>query len=144
MTDGSSPPGVDGGPACLKLTVEACPESLSLVRRSVSKWIEPLGVGAEEAGAVLVVVSELLANSVEACRPTDEISILLSAEGPTMGVEVSNPSRRSSPVRIPTMAEPLAARGRGLAIVEALTEEVSLSEVDGATVARAELRVTAP
>jgi anti-sigma regulatory factor (Ser/Thr protein kinase) len=131
----------EGVAESLTLAVEASPESLSSVRRSVASWIELLGVGPDEAGAVLVVVSELMANSVEACEPDDEISVCLSAEGETVAVEVSNPSRRTSPVRIPSMADPLASRGRGLAIVEALTDDISLCEVDGATVARAELRL---
>jgi anti-sigma regulatory factor (Ser/Thr protein kinase) len=138
----SGGPELDAGATVpLALAVAARPESLPAVRRAVATWIEPVGIDGDSASAVLVVVSELAANSVEACEPSDQISVRLAASGDRLSVEVSNPSRRTTPVLIPAMADPLAPRGRGLAIVSSLAEEVTLAEIGGQTVARVTLRL---
>lgn len=140
MSNGASPFGSGDSLAPLGLEVRARAESLPAVRRAVTSWVEPLGLDEQDVGAMLVVVSELLANSVEACDPADQLSVRMAIAGPSVTIEVSNPSHRSTPVRIPPMADPLSPRGRGLNIVRSLVEDISLAEIDGCTVARARLR----
>ena len=113
--------------------------ALPAVRRAVTQWVDPLGLDEDEVGALQVVVSELVANAVEASRPDDLVSVRLIDRIDVVVVEVANPSGRSKPVPIPPMADPLASRGRGLAIVRSLSTGLVLAEVDGCTVARCEV-----
>lgn len=140
MDDDVSDP-INASLVALGLVVEARVEVLPRVRRAVTGWLEPLGLTDTDVGSVQVVVSELVANAVEATRPDDEISVGLAEQDRLVSVEVVNPSHRDSPVPIPAMADPFAARGRGLAIVDALAEEMTLAEVEGHTVARCVVRL---
>ncbi len=130
------------GPVDLTLTVPAEVGSLPALRAAAAEWVGPLQVGETDLGSIQVVLSELAANAIEASRPGDTVEIELSCEAGSVVVVVRNPSRLAAPVPIPAMAEPLAPRGRGLAIVGSLAERLSLREVGGQTVARADLRLT--
>ncbi len=125
----------------LDLTVTAEVGSLPGLRRSVTAWLAPLDLIEPDLGSVHVVLSELVANAIEASHPGEQVDVHLALDGGLLTVEVRNPSRRTEPVAIPAMADPLSPRGRGLAIVGSLTERLALAEVDGHTVARATLRV---
>jgi anti-sigma regulatory factor (Ser/Thr protein kinase) len=114
--------------------------SLPALRQSVVGWLEPRRLGEQDLSSVQVVVSELVMNAIEASRPGDEVAVRLACADHTLTVEVRNPSCRREPVPIPAMADPLAPRGRGLAIVGSLTDELSLREVDGQTVAQGIMR----
>jgi anti-sigma regulatory factor (Ser/Thr protein kinase) len=127
----------------LDLTLAADVESLPALRRSVAGWLKPRGLGESDLSSVQVVLSELVANAIEASQAGDEVGVRLACAGPTLTVEVRNRSRRQEPVPIPTMADPLAPRGRGLAIVGSLTDQLSLRELDGHTVAQGVLRLDA-
>jgi len=125
--------------SALTLDVESRIDALPELRRSVAAWLRPQDVGEGELGTVQVVVSELVANAIEACTPDQPIEVVVDLSAQAISVVVRNPSRRTEPVPIPTMADPLAPRGRGLAIVGSLAQHLDLAEVDGQTVARATL-----
>ena len=127
--------------ADLDLTVAAEVGSLPGLRRSVSAWLAPRPVTDPDLSSVQVVLSELVANAVEASRPGEKVDVHLTLHDRRLTVEVRNPSRRREPVPIPAMADPLSPRGRGLAIVGSLAEHLALAEVDGRTVATATLRL---
>jgi anti-sigma regulatory factor (Ser/Thr protein kinase) len=114
------------------------------VRREVAAWLVALGAGPADVDLIQLVVSELAANAVEASEPGEEVSVGMAQHDAAVSIEVLNPSRRTSSVAIPAMADPMAARGRGLAIVSALADEVSLAEVDGHTVARCSVPLVDP
>ncbi len=125
----------------LDLTVPAEKGSLPGLRSSVSAWSDLHDLVDPELGSVHVVLSELAANAIEASHPGEPVDIHLAVDRDLLTVEVRNPSTRHEPVVIPPMADPLAPRGRGLAIVVSLTEHLDLAEVDGHTVATATLRL---
>ena len=117
-------------------------ESLPELRRSLAAWLAPRGLergrpgigpgGDERAGGQRH-------RGVGSRRPgagagpdaATARSRWRSATGPD----------RDHPVPIPSMADPLAPPGRGLAIVGSLTKDLSLREIDGHTVAIATLRL---
>jgi anti-sigma regulatory factor (Ser/Thr protein kinase) len=127
----------------LSLVAPARIETISRVRRAVASWLGHQPLHDDDAGTVQVVVSELVANAVEASHEGEEIGVRLARRDGAVSVEVLNPSQRSAPVPIPAMADPMATRGRGLAIVGSLAEQLSLVEEDGNTVARCRVRVPA-
>jgi anti-sigma regulatory factor (Ser/Thr protein kinase) len=116
-------------------SVTATAKVLPEIRQSVAHWVEPLELDEDDLGAVQVVVSELVANAVEASVDGEKVSVRLTAAPDAVSVEVANRSGRTRPVPIPPMAEPLAPRGRGLAIVRSLSHDLALVEVNGHTVA---------
>ncbi len=128
----------------LDLSVDATPGSLPGLRHSVTTWLAPRHLPDTLLNSIQVVLSELVANAVEASGPAEQVDVHLAVQHGAMSVEVRNPSRRTRPVTIPTMADPLSPRGRGLAIVGSLTDELSLEERDGHTVATATLRLPTP
>jgi anti-sigma regulatory factor (Ser/Thr protein kinase) len=123
-------------------SVAASVESLPAVRSSVARWLAPIELSDADLGAVQVVVSELLANAVEATPADQKVSVRLTDQAGSVEVEVVNPSARTAAVPIPPMADPLAPRGRGLAIVRSLSEQLSLSENNGHTVASCRVPIT--
>jgi anti-sigma regulatory factor (Ser/Thr protein kinase) len=125
----------------LDLTVAAEVESLPGLRRSVTDWLAVHDLVDPDLGSVHVVLSELVANAIEASRPGEQVDVHLGFDHDVLTVEVRNPSTRHEPVAIPPMADPLSPRGRGLAIVGSLTEHLDLAEVDRHTVATATLRL---
>jgi anti-sigma regulatory factor (Ser/Thr protein kinase) len=133
-----------GSNESLALVAPARIETISRVRRAVASWLGGLTLDDDDAGTVQVVVSELVANAVEASHEGEEIHVHLARRDGAVTVEVVNPSQRTAPVPIPAMADPMATRGRGLAIVGSLADQLSLVEEDGHTVARCRVRVPTP
>lgn len=133
----ASPPGP--APNQLALVVDSRLDVLTELRATVLAWLEPLHLDENEMGAIPVVLSELVANAVEASRAGEPVHVEVEVGDDAVVVEVRNRSRRHEPVPLPAMADPLAPRGRGLAIVASLADELWLGEVDGCTVARATL-----
>ena len=117
--------------------VEALPE----LRRSLAAWLAPRGLDEGDLGSLQVVMSELVANAIEASAPGELVEVRVRMLRSALSVEVRNRSHRDHPVAIPSMADPLAPRGRGLAIVGSLTDDLSLREIDGHTVATGTLRL---
>ncbi len=79
----------------------------------------------------MLIVSELTSNAVEATRGTYELA--LRSTDAFWRVSVSNDAEQGA---VPEHArwapdDVLAERGRGLSIVDALANDVTVSEVDG-------------
>jgi anti-sigma regulatory factor (Ser/Thr protein kinase) len=128
-------------PLDFDVAVVAEVESLPELRRSLARWLAPQGLSEGDLGSVQVVMSELVANAIEASDPRDPVEVRVRMLRNSISVEVRNRSHRDHPVPIPSMADPLAPRGRGLAIVGTLTKDLSLREIDGYTVAIGTLRL---
>lgn len=102
---------------------------LADIRADVARWFAHHGFSADATDRAVLLVSELCSNAVEA-GPDHPVEVRLTAEGPGRRavVAVSNttlgnvppPSERWAP------ADPLAPRGRGLAIVDALSDKVTV------------------
>lgn len=102
--------------------------SLAHIRADVARWFSERGFSADTAERAVLLVSELCSNAVEA-GPDHPIELhLAAADGTGSGavVTVSNTTLGNVPPPqdrwIPS--DPLAPRGRGLAIVDALSDQV--------------------
>ncbi len=101
-------------------------EVLATVRDDVARWCRDQGYSAALVDQAVLVTSELASNAVEAA-PGEPFSITLRRRpGRTASIRVANQARRSTPP--PRHAwhppDPLAPRGRGLAIVAAVSRDV--------------------
>lgn len=102
--------------------------ALAGIRADVTRWFTDRGFSADATERAVLLVSELSSNAVEA-GPGHPIDVRLTPMGgpglraaiavtnTTLG-DVPPPSERWAP------ADPLAPRGRGLAIVDALADHV--------------------
>lgn len=109
---------------------------LADVRADVARWFTDHGFSADTTDRAMLLVSELCSNAVEAGpdHPIDvrltrlagsTLRAVIAVTNTTLG-NVPPPSERWTP------ADPLAPRGRGLAIVDALSDQVRVdSSVPG-------------
>lgn len=117
-----------GADAPLLLTYPGDNEVLAEIRADVARWFTQRGFSADTVERAVLLVSELCSNAVEAGpdHPIDVRLTLVTGPRPAALIAVSNttlgtippPSDRWGP------ADPLAPRGRGLAIVDALSDDV--------------------
>ena len=135
---------------------EADADSVAAARRDASQFVMAhLGSpdGEDERLPLLVerlavVVSELSSNAVEAVpgrrfRVEIAVSIVANGPAPTVACAVTCPRSGTEPA-IPTAGpDPLAERGRGLAIVEALSDRCRIETTPDELTVTAELDMTA-
>lgn len=103
-------------------------EALGSVRADVSRWCRDQGFSPELVDQAVLVTSELASNAVEAA-PDEPFTVTLRRRaGRAAAIRVVNRAVRSTPP--PRHAwhppDPLAPRGRGLAIVAAVSREVAV------------------
>jgi anti-sigma regulatory factor (Ser/Thr protein kinase) len=110
-------------------------EGFSAARARFGTWLDQQGIDGDDAEELHVVLSELVANAVEATVDGSPVSVWAQRHGSTVWVEVTNSAERS--VRFPPMpdppADPLGPSGRGLLIVGAFTDRVAAETLDGRT-----------
>jgi serine/threonine-protein kinase RsbW len=112
----------------LALSVPPTAEMLSSVRHTVLDWLAGAGFRGEGAHDVLIVVSELVTNGV-IHDGGDDIELYLTKDDNGISIEVVTVGQRS--VR---EARPLpditgmAESGRGLIVVDALTDLLSIED----------------
>jgi anti-sigma regulatory factor (Ser/Thr protein kinase) len=122
----------------LDLSVEARPDQLRVLRHALSAWLEASGTPQDDANDVLLAVAEAAANAVEhANRGTGRGSAHLSAwfDGATLVIEV-----RDDGSWLPPTGTDIT-RGRGLAIMRAVMDDVDVTSTDGGTVVRMSRRL---
>lgn len=116
---------------------------LSEVRNELAEWAAEAGI--DDAGDLLLVATELVANARQASQDDDEVLFLLQQSVPAdfsdrrLTVQVSNltpPFTATS-----AMPEPSSIRGRGLAIAEALSQSLTIETSDGWAVVTAVLEM---
>lgn len=102
-------------------------------RSLVAAWLEVVPMEVARRRDVLVVVSELLTNARH-YGLAGTVRVECRAESGRLGVTVRNAEAdaRVPPKREWTMPDPLAARGRGLAIVARLADAVDVRRGRGA------------
>jgi anti-sigma regulatory factor (Ser/Thr protein kinase) len=111
--------------------LDGVPRSIRVGRQFVAETLARWGVGTDERGAgrveeVVLVASELLANAVRATSVTAELRI--EAHWDHVVVEVRDDCAAPAVART---AAPGDTSGRGLAIVDALSERWGTSPADG-------------
>jgi anti-sigma regulatory factor (Ser/Thr protein kinase) len=110
-------------------------EGFSAARARFGGWLDEQGINGDDGEELHVVLSELIANAVEATTDGAPVSVWAQQHGSKVWLEVSNTAKRS--VRFPPMpdppSDPLGPSGRGLLIVNAFTDRVAAETLDGRT-----------
>jgi anti-sigma regulatory factor (Ser/Thr protein kinase) len=119
---------------------------LAPLRREVRSFMRCLGSDAP-VDDVLVILSELCANAVEATAAAHaSIGVRIEAEPHKVTIEVDDPGPGFSlDDRLSHGApSPLAERGRGLVIVRALADDVTVQRRNGHTIVRSTVAMARP
>jgi anti-sigma regulatory factor (Ser/Thr protein kinase) len=119
-----------------QLRFEPTYAAASRARQDVRPWLDASGVPAPTAADLELVVSELTANAV-AQQPPGPVSLEVVVSGGAVRVTVANQrtgnQRLSGPRGADSEPDVLADQGRGLSIVGALTDEVTIEVTGGWT-----------
>jgi anti-sigma regulatory factor (Ser/Thr protein kinase) len=115
----------------LALSVPPTAEMLSSVRHTVLDWLAGAGYRGERADDVLVVVSELVTNGV-IHDGGDDIELYLTKDDNGISIEVVTIGQRSvREARQVRGVTGMAESGRGLIVVDALTDALSIEDNRG-------------
>ncbi|HEX2023119.1 MAG TPA: SpoIIE family protein phosphatase [Acidimicrobiales bacterium] len=123
------------------------PATIPLARHLFADWLQYLAVDDAERSDLLLVVSELCSNAVRhASGAPGALALRAWAEGDAVVVEVEDDGagfelagRYNDDV-----PDPSAEQGRGLYVVQALTDDMSVSRHGGHTLVRAVRRAVLP
>ncbi len=121
------------------LTLEVPPDvrELAGVRDSLREWLADHDVPPPIQEDLALVVTELCTNAIEAATDAP-VAVGATIDDLTVCLEVSNePGSNDRPAFQGLAHDPLQERGRGLAIVHALSDDVTMSTTQGRTVVRA-------
>jgi PAS domain S-box-containing protein len=122
----------------LHLDLPTNPKALGTLRRTVGRWLEPLGASLEESNDIQVSCHEACSNAMEHGYRFREATIDVSAEFD--GSEVVLVVRDSGGWREKRDSD----RGRGLDLIRALMDSVEVDASDDGTVVRMTKRLAAP
>lgn len=116
------------------------PSSVSGVRKRLCAELRASGVYEEVADDAAVVISELISNALRHARPlpSGEIRVSWSHEGDLIQLAVSDGGSMTEPRR--TRAALSSLGGRGLSIVETLSDGWGVAHDDDGTTVWANLR----
>ncbi len=123
------------------------PATIPLARHLLSDWMEHVPVEEAEQGDLLLVASELCSNAVRhASGAPSALALRAWAEGDAIVVEVEDDGdgfELNSPydVEVPDLD---AERGRGLYVVRALTDDLSVERSGNRTIVRVVRRAVLP
>jgi anti-sigma regulatory factor (Ser/Thr protein kinase) len=115
------------------------PATIPLARHFFADWLEHQPVEESESSDLLLVASELCSNAVRhASGRPGSVELRAWAEGDALVIEVEDDGEgfEVESYRDDEQPDPEASRGRGLYVVEALTDEFSVTRVEDCTVAR--------
>lgn len=124
------------------LTLEVAPDvrELAGVRAAVRQWLGDHHVAVSTTEDMALAVTELCTNAIEAA-PATPVGVAATIDDDAVCLEVSNQvAVDGRPSRGSFTPGSLQSRGRGLAIVEALCEDVSMRTARGRTTVRARHR----
>jgi anti-sigma regulatory factor (Ser/Thr protein kinase) len=99
---------------------------LAELRSLLRMWLSQHSINGEPADELLVVVSEIVTNAVEASPPDSSITVCWAIDGHDVFMSVEDAGFGF----LHTAAEPVSpasARGRGLVLVEALTDRLDVT-----------------
>ena len=109
------------------LTMPADPDSITLIRRVVGRWLTQAGATEEELGEITLACSEACANAIEHAYGPDATEFEVEAASGRDGVTVT--VRDKGQWREPRGTN----RGRGLTLMRGLVDEVDLRPGDTGT-----------
>jgi serine phosphatase RsbU (regulator of sigma subunit)/anti-sigma regulatory factor (Ser/Thr protein kinase) len=112
-------------PFTVKLAAD--PDSITLVRRVIGRWLDEAGATEEEAGELTLACSEACANAIEHAYGPD--STEFEVEASTAGDRVTLVVRDAGRWREPRGTN----RGRGLILMRGLVDEVEVRPGEGGT-----------
>ena len=125
-------------PERLHLDVPTNPKALGTTRRTVARWLEPLGASMDESNDIQVACHEACSNAMEHGYRFREATVDLNAEFD--GSEVVLTVADSGGWRDQRDSD----RGRGLDLIRALMDSVEVEPGDDGTVVRMRKRLAAP
>ncbi|MEU8347466.1 ATP-binding protein [Spirillospora sp. NPDC048832] len=116
------------------------PSSVAVARRRLSSELVDSGVYESVVDDASVIVSELISNALRHARPlpSGEVRVCWLRRGDVLELEVSDGGAMTEPRRGPGTLSSLG--GRGLGIVEALSDGWGVRHEEGATTVWAVLR----
>jgi len=108
-----------GGP--VSMTIPFSAESAGQVRHALESWLAQRGSASHVVDDVRLVATELVGNAVRHALPRDDGTVLVcwEAEDSTLVLSVCDGGGSSEPQQLD--ASPYDDKGRGLAIVDALS-----------------------
>jgi anti-sigma regulatory factor (Ser/Thr protein kinase) len=117
--------------------------TLRIARRDVLAWLAAHGAGDDTKQRAALIVSELATNALQA-SPGQPYSIqVVLIDGGCAAIRVRNHTSGALPPRRENwkLADQASLRGRGLAIVESLAEEVTVDHNSNEVVISARIRL---
>jgi len=141
------PPGTDTTPPLGAFEYRFSPSlaTVPLTRHLFGDWLEHFGLDENERGDLLLVASELCSNAVRhASGQPGALALRAWADGDAVVVEVEDDGpgmELSARLEDPDLE---AEQGRGLYVVRALTDDLSVHRVDERTILRAVRRAVLP
>jgi serine/threonine-protein kinase RsbW len=98
------------------------PSSVSVARQRLRSWMLEVGESAESVEDARIIISELVANAVRHARPLADgsLQVAWNREGDAIEVSVTDGGATTRPRNV--HAAPTALAGRGIAIVDALSQ----------------------
>jgi anti-sigma regulatory factor (Ser/Thr protein kinase) len=129
--------------AVLELSYRGEPATLGEARREVLDWLRGTGADQSTLERAALIVSELATNALQASPGTIYRVNVARIEPKLAAISVRNITDGAAP---PSPDEwraidRSALRGRGLAIVKSLSEDVTVTTVDGEVVVTATIRL---
>ncbi|GAA4238879.1 hypothetical protein GCM10022254_56670 [Actinomadura meridiana] len=120
------------------------PSSVAVARKRLSSELVDSGVYEDIVDDASVIVSELLSNALRHARPlpSGQVRVCWVRRGDVLELEVSDGGAMTEPRRGPGTLSSLG--GRGLGIVEALSDGWGVRHEDGSTTVWAVLRTFKP
>ncbi|MEU6700231.1 SpoIIE family protein phosphatase [Pseudonocardia sp. NPDC046786] len=130
-------------PAPLRTVIEADPKRLAALRRTVGGWAATCGMGPDAVSDLQLTVGEAVTNAIEHAYLPDDVDAAAGVD-----LELAVASDGSVAVRVadggrwrPAPADP-GYRGRGIALIRELAEDVVIEPSDTGTTVRFRLPAT--
>lgn len=126
----------------MNLNVAVClprdAETVAIVRSVVGHALSALGVTAECVADIQVALSEACTNVIDHASVDDDYEVELSVDEDLCSISVRNAGNGFDAASLHgVMPDPLSARGRGVAIMRAVVDNVSFtSEAEAGTIVR--------
>jgi serine/threonine-protein kinase RsbW len=112
-----------GGDA-LSIHLPRLPAALGLLRQELRKWLERRGVGRDDTVEIVLASSEACANAME--HPRDVVRAAIEVDARARPREVEIVVRDFGSWTSPEAAPEADTRGRGLAMIRALMDDVKV------------------
>ena len=121
----------------LDLRFRATIDAVPVARHSLGRWLEELKVDRNTREELALVVTELVTNAVEASPgPQHEVILQVECERDRIALHVTDEGSGFDQQQQTEPPEPTAVRGRGLPIVHALMDDVTIDRHENRTLVR--------